>query len=311
MLSASGSRLRLKSEDHAVEGWVESDRVILIEEATEFFTNQLRVKPNDAFAFAMRAMVRHVNKEVDNATADFDAALKLDPQLGFAHFGRAIVWHNSRQYEKAIAEYSETIRLDPGDPRAFLDRGVSRLQIEKYDQAISDFTEAIRLEPLGIETRLFRARAWLLENEYDKAIADLNALVKRGVERADVYTCRGEAWREKNEYDKALDDFGKAIALDPKHVTRTSGEAPSGVNSARARAPSPITPKPSVSIRRAPAATSAEVSSSAKLVSRQRRSGILATPSAGTQKRPRRSTGEPWPTRNRKSSKRRLTTSTS
>ena len=60
--------------------------MISVEGAIEFFTNRIRVNPNDAFSFAMRTL-RHDKSEIDAALRDYDQTIALDPKSAFAHAG--------------------------------------------------------------------------------------------------------------------------------------------------------------------------------------------------------------------------------
>ena len=100
-----GDWLRVSKMDRSLTAWVQSDRVVLVDQAVEFFTNQIRFHPDDAFVFAMRGMLRDDRNEYDAAVRDFSEAVKLDPSCIFAwlHQGRARTWCSKNDFQKAMS----------------------------------------------------------------------------------------------------------------------------------------------------------------------------------------------------------------
>ena len=62
-----GGWLFLTPEHGAVAGWVQAAEVVPVEKAIEFFAEEIRVKPKDAFSFAMRGMLREDKTEPNAA----------------------------------------------------------------------------------------------------------------------------------------------------------------------------------------------------------------------------------------------------
>ena len=76
---SDGPTLFLKAERVGASGWAAALEVVPVEKAIDYFTEQIRARPQDAFPYAMRAFLRHDRKEIDLALRDYDQAITLDP----------------------------------------------------------------------------------------------------------------------------------------------------------------------------------------------------------------------------------------
>ena len=78
-----GPDVRLQAPQ--LNGWAPADQVVPVEQAIEFFTESIRLKPGDSFAYTMRGIIWLQEKqEFDKALADFDEAIRLEPADGSA-----------------------------------------------------------------------------------------------------------------------------------------------------------------------------------------------------------------------------------
>ena len=75
-----GPTVWLHAEGNGPTGWAPGDQVVPIDQAIEFFTNQVRVNPRDAFSYVMRGRVWRDRREIDKAMADYTEAIGIDPR---------------------------------------------------------------------------------------------------------------------------------------------------------------------------------------------------------------------------------------
>jgi len=201
------------------KGWIHSEDVIPFDQGIEFFTEEIRKRPNVGDLVA-RARIWNEKCEPGKAMQDFDEAVRLDPGASAYSF-RAIEWLFRGEFDKAIADQTEAIRLDEVSDSTFqisssyLSRGDFWMYKREYDKAIADYSEAIRVDPETAGCVYHRrAMAWQAKCDYDKAIADCDEKIRDDPNLSFGYVCRGLVWSDKGDYDKAISDFDKAIRLD-------------------------------------------------------------------------------------------------
>ena len=209
-----GDRLRLESEGSS--GWIEATEVVLLDDAIDFYTQEIRAKPTSAAAYHQRGLIWAFKEENDKAIADDTAAIRIDPQNARAYLNRGHAWAGKKDYDTAIADYTKAIQIEPNTTVAFDSRGYAWSCKNDYDRSIADYTEAIRLDPSYADTYVRRGYAWSEKGDYDKAIADYTEAIRFHPRYADTYARRGNAWSEKGDYGKAIADYTEALRISPK-----------------------------------------------------------------------------------------------
>jgi tetratricopeptide (TPR) repeat protein len=177
-----GERVRLVSEDGS--GWIEASKIVLFDQAVDYYTKELVIDPKNAKAYSHRG----------------------------------VIWVYGNNQEKALADFTETIRLGPEEAQHYYNRAILLGTRLDFDKAVADYTEAIRLNPKWVEPYHRRGDAWHEKGMYDKAIADLTNAIPLGARDSHVNGTRGNAWLKKKEYDKAIADLSEATKLDPKNA---------------------------------------------------------------------------------------------
>jgi tetratricopeptide (TPR) repeat protein len=215
---ADGPSLLLKAETLGSSGWAAADNVLPADRALEFFSQQIRAHPTDAFPYAARALLCRDKEALDKALIDYDEAIRLDPNSASHRRGRGLVWHAKKADDKAIADFDLAIRLDPKSPLGYIGRGASHASNKQYTKAVADFSEAIWLDPLAIAAYGNRGLAWHCKKEYQKAIIDYNVAIRLDPQHTVAYCNRGDAWRALRRFDRALADYEEAIRIDEKCI---------------------------------------------------------------------------------------------
>ncbi len=212
---SDGPSLLLKAEKQGASGWAGAQEVIPLEHAIEFFNEQIRARPRDAFPYAMRALIHQDKKEFDLALRDFDQAIALDPRDPSLYASRGTTWRSLKEYGKAVADFDAAIRIDPKNAVAYLDRGISRAASKEYSHAIADFSEAIWLDALCIAAYEDRGLAWYSKKEYEKAIVDYNMAIRLDPENALAFCRRGDAQAARRRFAAAITDYNESIRINP------------------------------------------------------------------------------------------------
>jgi tetratricopeptide (TPR) repeat protein len=223
-----------------VSGWVGKENVVLLSEAVDYFTRQIRLAPTAA-AYRKRATAWTARREYDRAIADYDEAVHLAPQDASASDDLGVAWMKKKEYDKAIACFNEATRKDPKYASAFHNQAllwVTRPDKQYWhgERAVESamkaceltawkegkylgtlaaaYAEALR-PPANGEAFGNRGLAWMKKKEYDRAIADFTEAIRLNPNDPLNWFRRGHAWLEKLEYDRAIADWNEATRLNP------------------------------------------------------------------------------------------------
>ncbi len=106
------------------------------------------------------------------ALADYTASIRLDPQNARPYKMRAIFYFNQKQPALAITDLSAAIELNPRDADLYKLRGSIHLAESQFDRAIGDFNRASALKPQDAGILVQRARALAGKGDKNRAVED-------------------------------------------------------------------------------------------------------------------------------------------
>jgi tetratricopeptide (TPR) repeat protein len=205
---------RLWLVSNEVRGWANSNQVIPLEQAADFFSHEIQVQPLSAEAHRRRGMVFATKGETDAAFAELSEAIRLNPSCSMAFLDRGAVWLQVDDSSRAAADFSEAIRLDSRNAVAFSRRGVIRLASNELGAALADFDKAIEINPKFAVAFANRGLVWRGNKAFARALVDLDSAIALNPECARALWARGDVWCSKCEFDRALLDLNKSIQLD-------------------------------------------------------------------------------------------------
>lgn len=197
------------------EAWVGANHVVPFENAIDYFTEQLMLRPT-AGLFNKRGLVYHEREENEQAEADFTKAIALDPKYALAYNNRGQARQALGRLDEAVADYDKAAEIDPKLAVAIANRGSAWQTRGDLDQAIEDYGKAIKIDPHYVMVYNNRGLAWFNKREIDKALADYDKAIKLEPEYAVAYNNRGLARRTNGDYTLAIRDFERAIKVDPE-----------------------------------------------------------------------------------------------
>ena len=191
------------------------------DEAIENLNKAIELTPNNAGAYRVRGLARHMRGDYDKAVSDLSQAIEMDPKDAPAHGMRGNAYRERKEYDKAIADLSRAIELVGDDFYVRSSRGIAYSEKGEYDKAIADLSRAIELKPDDVALADIapvyglRGVSYYEKGEYDKAIENYSKVIELVPDSVEAYINRGSAHGEKREYDKAIEDYDKAIELKP------------------------------------------------------------------------------------------------
>jgi len=207
------------------EGWLWKGHAVLLDDAVDFFSDQLRLNPFDAFAFAHRSRAWLEEDKPERGLQDANEALRLQPGNAAWLRVRAALYDDLDDTSRALADLGEAIRLEPRNSLNFTQRGTLYKSLKDYDKAIDDFSMAIRLDPKFSAAFFNRGNAYKAQKLLDKAIADYTEAVKLDPDFSSAYFNRANASHSRKEYAQAAADFTQVIRIDPQDADARSNLA--------------------------------------------------------------------------------------
>ena len=113
IVNADGTLVCLRSESGPLEGWVDAEDVIPVNEAPDFFTAAIVKEPRDPFLYAARAYIRHDEGKLDLALIDYNRAIQLNGERVWFYLERARLQSARKEYARARADYDEVLVRRP------------------------------------------------------------------------------------------------------------------------------------------------------------------------------------------------------
>jgi tetratricopeptide (TPR) repeat protein len=242
-------RLLLKAPARGLRGWSMSSAVISLNLAEDFFTQSIKMRPDDPFGYLMRGIARSELGNSDGALADMDEAVKRSSNYVPALIRRArLVWAR-QQADRAIADLDRAIALDGREPAAYVERAVlwfarkdfgkagvdldratelgsrdvivpilrGQILLDKKEtkQAYAAFAEALKVDPSRHDAYLGLASVYLMRGQAKNAQAILDDAVRADPYNPEAYGNRATFYMTRGDHDKALFNLSEVIRLSP------------------------------------------------------------------------------------------------
>jgi tetratricopeptide (TPR) repeat protein len=165
--------------ESGVEGWFSKEDAVFVEDAPEYFTQQIRANREDERAWAMRGAAWRLKGEPDKAIKDLNEAIRLNPKGSAWYASRGTAFWLKKEYDRAMADCNESIRINPS-AYGYTGRALVYAAKKEYDKAIKDLNEAIRLNPKSFTAFYNRACCFALLGRTGQAVDDLGRSLELG-----------------------------------------------------------------------------------------------------------------------------------
>ncbi|ABO16678.1 tetratricopeptide repeat protein [Prochlorococcus marinus] len=130
-----------RSRELLLDGYIQSD-FDNHQLAIEYFTEAIRLNPNNFYAFFSRAYSRNKIQDIAGAWDDLNRVLEIDPNIGVALYNRAIVNAKLGHKFSSIRDYSKAINKNIELKNAYASRGILKSNIGDIQGACFDWQKA-------------------------------------------------------------------------------------------------------------------------------------------------------------------------
>jgi tetratricopeptide (TPR) repeat protein len=198
--------------------WEQGD----LDRASADFTAAIRLKPDFADAYALRAELLLGKGAADDSIADASKALSLNEHQAGVYDVRGMAYALKGEIDRATADLDTAIRISPTAGR-YVDRGNVYRRFAHYESALSNYAEAIAIDPKYYSAYFERAITYELVGQLSDARADIENLLDplKFPESSDASFAAGRiSWLLDNfpaadrQFQTAFDKAGNANARD-------------------------------------------------------------------------------------------------
>ena len=177
----------------------------------------IRLTPESPQAYYERACLFAGRGELDAALRDFDRLIDLCPS-GQAYMGRAKVRIMQGAFDRAEEDYREAIDLSPGNAEDFiLDRLVTEAayyhKVTRHAEAIERASEALELRPDFFPAYLQRGSASWYCGRLTEAAEDFGRVLELLGESSPILDVGARCMRRREEFHRAIADLDRALEL--------------------------------------------------------------------------------------------------
>ncbi len=208
-------RLLLKAPAHGLRGWSLSSAVISLKLAEEFFTQSIKIQPDDPFGYLMRGIARLEKGNVDGALADMNEALERDPKYVPALVRRARLWRARQDADRALADLDRAIAIDGREPSAHVERAVFWFTRKEFTKANSDLDRATELGSREVIVHVLRGQILLENKDTKKAYESFVNALKADPTRHDAYLGLASVYLMRGQPKQAQAILDDAVRADP------------------------------------------------------------------------------------------------
>ncbi len=204
----------VKEEDLTAQQWFERGfDAADLDEKMRFYSQAIRLKPDDANALNNRGNARIAKGDFEGALEDYNEAIRLKPHEAVAFYNRGNARSATGDVEEALEDYNEAIRLKPHDAVASYNRGNARSATGDVEGALEDYNEAIRLKLDYATAFNNRGTTRSAKGDVEGALEDYNEAIRLKPDYVFAYINRGIVRKAKGDVDGAQKDFDKAKRL--------------------------------------------------------------------------------------------------
>jgi tetratricopeptide (TPR) repeat protein len=197
----------LRVLSRGTEARVLKSDMVLVGDAEAHYTDYLRTKPDESWAWNMRGNMGYQRREYDNAIKDYSEAIRLRPTDSASLYSRGYMWYSKKDYEKALADYDETLRLDRKNVSALNDKSwilatCPNARWRDGKTSVELANKAIELADKDRATQLrdTLAAGYAEIGEFDKAVVEeMKVLEDKSIDKQVRVKCerRLELYRQK------------------------------------------------------------------------------------------------------------------
>ncbi len=189
-------------------------------DALEYFNQEIKDSPKNAFAYCMIATIYDIYEHYGDALTAANTAVKYKPKnddalVGLIYITRANIYANLTDTIAAINDLTQAIKVCQTNYNYYKKRAdlyfylqQFKLSDDDYQQMLrSDDSEDVRNALMGL------GRNQLRQGYADKALEIYNRVIQLHSDDANAYSWRAETYLQQKKYNEAAEDLINALKI--------------------------------------------------------------------------------------------------
>jgi tetratricopeptide (TPR) repeat protein len=147
------------------------------EQALDDVNQSLRLQPNNARAYELRAKIYRMERDYTRASADLDQALERDPRSLNYMLAAATLAEDRKDFGTAADLYKKAAAIST-DPSIRIKHAAVLVSLDRLPEALAECSAVIAAEPNSAEGYGCRAKLLIRMNRFNEAVSDLNHTIR-------------------------------------------------------------------------------------------------------------------------------------
>ncbi|MCK4495845.1 MAG: tetratricopeptide repeat protein, partial [Candidatus Aminicenantes bacterium] len=195
---------------------LEAEAEVKVEKgAIAYFENQVREKPEDAFAYAYLGYLYSVKEAFDiEDEADkkeFLKAMGLNSHYAPFHYRLALVESDKNKKRMSL---EKALAIDPEHAKSYFRLGRYYYGRDNYQEAEDQFKEALKINPHYLNSRLYLAFIYSYRGWDKEAASELEKIIKLAPHYAPAHSELADCLEKWDMLREALAEYETALSLD-------------------------------------------------------------------------------------------------
>lgn len=186
------------------------------ENALAAFHRALQLSPDYLAALGGAAQLEYAAGS-DRAIPLLDRLLKLRPNEATAHAMRAVMAWKHHDCETAVVHFEQARSVVASQPDALTEFGICLVRLKKTDSAEEVFRQLVAKEPDNRRARYSLASVEMMAQRHQAAIETLQPLVEARDPDPEALDLASSAYEAAGDTPKAVSALRQAIILDPRN----------------------------------------------------------------------------------------------
>jgi tetratricopeptide (TPR) repeat protein len=194
-------------------------------EALALIDKVLKKRPNNAEAFANRAIIRLRVNEVGASILDLEMALALKPHLTqFSGLLASLLFKN-KNLSQAIEVLEKALLLDHGNVTFMVDLGEYLRLDKRITEAICILEKATKLEPKNLNAWINLGTVLVQHKKISEAKKAYKKALEINPKSAEIFNNLGVIAKDIGDWEGALKYFEKALEINPNQKEMLANKA--------------------------------------------------------------------------------------